>query len=485
MISKLHDALKAKKISSTEITKHYLSRIKADKTNSYITVTEENALASAKKADEAFAAGRAGILTGIPVGLKDLLCTKGVKTTCASKILGDYKPPYNATTVDRLEKAGTVSLGKLNMDEFAMGGSNENSAFGPVKNPVNLDHVAGGSSGGSVAAVKAGLAVATLGSDTGGSIRLPASFCGVVGLKPTYGVLSRYGLVAFASSLDQIGPVGVDTEDCAIMLSEMSGHDPCDTTSYPKKKENYLEGMRAQAGRKLTIGLPKEYYIGGLQKEVQASIDQTRKALEKQGHKFVEISLPHTEYSVAVYYIVAVSEASSNLARFDGVRFGSRLGGNMSLTDMYKKTRSQFGAEVKRRILLGTYALSAGYYDAYYKKACQVRNLIKQDFDKVFGGIGGATKVDAIMAPTAPTTAYKLGAKTADPLQMYLYDIFTIPVNLAGLPGISTPIGRDQNGLPIGVQFIGPHFSENTLLAISEQIEKNHYKEEVSHGLTI
>ncbi len=483
MIKQLHEKLKSRKISSRELTQHYLDRIKKDKTNSYITVAEEQALAAAKKADEAFAKGAASLLTGIPLGIKDVLCTKGIRTTCASKILGEYKPPYDATAVERLMAAGCVNLGKLNMDEFAMGGSNENSAFGPVKNPVNLEYVAGGSSGGSVAAVKAGLAVATLGSDTGGSVRLPASFCGVVGMKPTYGVLSRYGLIAFASSLDQIGPIGVDTEDCAILLSEMSGHDVHDTTSYPKKKENYLEGMRTFDGKKLTIGLPKEYFIGGLQKEVQAAIDSTRKALEKLGHKFVEISFPHTEYSVAVYYIVAVSEASSNLARFDGVRFGVRASGNLSLTDMYKKTRSLFGQEVKRRILLGTYALSAGYYDAYYKKACQVRNLIKQDFDKVFTKTTGS--VDAILAPTAPTTAYKLGAKTADPLQMYLYDIFTIPVNLAGLPGISTPVGRDQNGLPIGVQFIGPHFSENILLSLSSQIEKNHYKEEVNHGLSL
>jgi len=477
MIRDLHERLKAKKLSSVELTRHYLDRIKKDQTNSYITVAETEALEMAKNADAVIASGKATPLTGIPLGIKDILCTKGIRTTCASKILGDYKPPYDATSVARLKDQHSVFLGKLNMDEFAMGGSNENSAFGPVKNPVNPDYVPGGSSGGSAAAVKAGLAVATLGTDTGGSVRLPAAYTGTVGLKPTYGSVSRYGLVAFASSLDQVGPMGVNAEDCALVMSAISGHDPLDFTSAPVKPKDYLAEMQKAGAKKYRIGVPKEYFIGGLQKEVAASIDQCMGALRKAGHELVEISLPHTEYAVAVYYIVAVSEASSNLARFDGVRFGQRLGGDKSLLEMYKQTRSLFGEEVKRRIILGTFALSAGYYDAYYKKACQVRRLIHQDFAQAFG------KVDVIMSPVSPTTAYKIGDKSADPLQMYLNDIFTIPVNLAGLPGISVPSGRDQKGLPIGLQFIGKHFGEPELLALAKFVEDNVYKEEVTHGI--
>ena len=473
----LHAKLKSKKISATELTKHYLARIERDQTNSYITVANDEALKMAAIADQQLAKGAAHTLTGIPLALKDLLCTKNIRTTCASKILGDYQSPYDATVVTRLREAGAVFLGKLNMDEFAMGSSNENSAFGPVKNPVNLEYVPGGSSGGSAAAVKAGLAAVTLGSDTGGSVRLPASYTGVVGLKPTYGLVSRFGLVAFASSLDQIGPMGSTVEDTAVMLSAISGFDAFDSTSAPRPATDYVAALQQAGSRKYRIGLPKEYFVGGLQKEVAAAIDQVISALKKAGHELVEVTLPHTEQSVAVYYIVAVCEASSNLARFDGVRFGARLGGDRSLTEMYKQTRSLFGEEVKRRIVLGTYALSSGYYDAYYKKACQVRRLIKQDFDKAF------QNVDLILAPVSPTTAFKLGAKNSDPLQMYLNDIFTIPVNLAGLPGVAVPAGRDAKGLPIGVQFIGKHFGEAEILAMAKFVEDQVYKEEVDHGI--
>lgn len=478
MIRKLHEKLTSGQISAVELARHYLARAKVDKTNSFITLCEDEALAQARTADATLASGKgAGLLTGIPLGLKDVLCTKGVRTTCGSKILGDYKPPYDATAVARLRAAGAVFVGKLNMDEFAMGGSNENSSFGPVRNPVALDRVPGGSSGGSAAAVKAGLATAALGSDTGGSVRLPAAYTGTVGLKPTYGVISRYGLVAFASSLDQIGPMATSAEDCAVLLSTLAGHDPSDSTSAPRPAADYVAAMKQAQGRKLRIGIPKEYFVGGLQQEVTAAIEEVKTALRNAGHELVEISLPHTEYSVAVYYIVAVSEASSNLARFDGVRFGARLAGDRSLVEMYKQTRSLFGEEVKRRIILGTFALSAGYYDAYYRKACQVRRLIKNDFDLAFG------KVDVILTPVAPTTAFKLGEKTADPLQMYLNDIFTIPTSLAGLPAISVPAGRDGQGLPIGVQFIGPHFGEDRLLAAARFVEDNVYKEGVDHGI--
>jgi aspartyl-tRNA(Asn)/glutamyl-tRNA(Gln) amidotransferase subunit A len=477
MIRELHERLTTRKISSLELTKQYLGRVKQDTTNSFITVSEDIALAMAKQADERIAKGTAAALTGIPIALKDVLCTQGIRTTCASKILGDYVPPYDATSVARLKNESAVFLGKLNMDEFAMGGSNENSAFGPVKNPVNLEYVPGGSSGGSAAAVKAGLAVATLGTDTGGSVRLPAAYTGTVGLKPTYGRVSRFGLVAFASSLDQIGPLANSTEDCAFLLSAISGHDEFDSTSANRPAADYVQLMSQAATRKLKIGIPKEYFIGGLQPEVQAALDQVKAMLKKAGHTLVDVSLPHTEYAVAVYYIVAVSEASSNLARFDGSRFGARMAGNKSLLSMYKETRAQFGDEVKRRILLGTFALSAGYYDAYYKKACQVRRLIKQDFDAVY------RDVDVILAPVSPTTAFKLGEKTSDPLTMYLNDIFTISTNLAGLPAISVPAGRDSKGLPIGVQFLGRHFGEPEILAMAKFVEENVYREEAPNAI--
>lgn len=477
MIRKLHELLKAKKVSSVELAQHYLDRIKTDQTNSYITVTGEHALQMAKSADQRLASGiDLNLLTGIPLGLKDVLCTRGIRTTCGSKILENYLPPYDATVVERLQSSGASFLGKLNMDEFAMGSSNENSAYGPVKNPVRLDRVPGGSSGGSAAAVKAGLAVATLGSDTGGSVRLPAAYTGIVGLKPTYGSVSRFGLIAYASSLDQIGPMASTVDDCAILYSAISGHDTRDSTSAARQSFDYSSLIKDLSARKFRIGIPKEYFIGGLQNEVAAAIEQVMGALRKAGHSLIEVSLPHTEYSVAVYYLVAVSEASSNLARYDGVKFGERKGADRPLVEMYKQTRALFGQEVKRRILLGTYALSAGYYDAYYRKACQVRRLIKNDFDKVWDS------VDLLLAPVSPTTAFKIGEKNSDPLKMYLNDIFTIPANLAGLPALSVPAGRDGEGLPIGVQFIGASFSEEALFSIGKFVEDNVYREEVSHG---
>ncbi|MGE4233887.1 MAG: Asp-tRNA(Asn)/Glu-tRNA(Gln) amidotransferase subunit GatA [Bacteriovoracia bacterium] len=481
MISKLHEKLKSKKISSLEITQSLLKKVKSDSTNSYILVCENEAIESAKRADERIQKnGFLSKLDGVPLGIKDILCTKGIETTCASKILKGYVPPYDATSIALLKKTGMVMLGKLNMDEFAMGSTNENSAYGAVKNPVNPQYVPGGSSGGSSAAVKAGLAFATLGTDTGGSIRLPASYTGIVGIKPTYGLVSRYGLVAFASSLDQIGPMANTVEDCSIVLSEIAAHDPMDSTSIPTiQKIDYASEVKKQESRKFKIGIPKEYFVeGGLQSEVAQAVENVRKALEKAGHKVVEVSLPHTPYSVAVYYILAVSEASSNLARFDGVRFGARQASEEGLVSMYKKTRSLFGEEVKRRILLGTFALSSGYYDAYYRKACQVRRLIKNDFDSAF------KDVDVILGPVSPTTAFKIGEKINDPLKMYLNDILTIPANLAGLPGISVPAGRDANGLPIGVQFIGNTLSEVDVLSCASFVEKNVYREpEVDYGI--
>jgi len=480
MIRSLHEQLRSRKVSSQELTQHYLKRISSDDTNSFITINESEALLMAQAADKKYQNGEVqSLLQGIPLALKDNLVTKGLRTTCASKILGDYQPPYDGVAVGRLRRSGAIFLGKLNMDEFAMGGSNETSAFGPVKNPVNHDYVPGGSSGGSAAAVKAGLAVVTLGSDTGGSIRLPASYTGTVGLKPTYGLVSRYGLVAFASSLDQIGPLTSSSEDAAIVLSAIAGRDPLeeeqDSTLANQPRQDYLAAMANEKGRKLRIGLPHEYFQSGLQAEVAGAIEQVKTALTKAGHVLVDLSLPQTKYSVAVYYVVAVSEASSNLSRFDGVRYGARVQG-ASLAEMYKKTRSLFGPEVKRRIVLGTFALSSGYYDAYYKKACQVRRLIKEDFDQAF------QKCDAILGPVSTSTAFRIGEKISNPLQMYLNDILTIPVNLSGLPALSVPCGRDSNGLPIGVQFIGPAFAESRLLSLGQFVEESVYKEEVDHG---
>jgi aspartyl-tRNA(Asn)/glutamyl-tRNA(Gln) amidotransferase subunit A len=405
-------------------------------------------------------------LTGIPIALKDIFCTQGVRTTCGSRILHNFIPPYDGTVVEKLRAAGAVITGKTNMDEFAMGSSTETSFFGVTRNPWDLTRIPGGSSGGSAAAVAADECIASLGSDTGGSIRQPAALCGVVGLKPTYGRVSRYGLVAFASSLDQIGPFTKDAEDCAIVMNVIAGYDPRESTSVPEEVPDY----RAFLGRGIEgwrVGIPKEYFIDGIDPEVEAAIGEAIRVVERAGARCSEVSLPHTDYCVAVYYIVAPAEASSNLARYDGVKYGFRSADNRDLLDMYKKTRSAgFGEEVKRRIMIGTYALSSGYYDAYYRKASQVRALIKRDFERAFADC------DCILTPTSPTPAFKIGEKTGDPMQMYLSDIFTISANLAGIPGISVPCGYTKSGLPIGVQFLAGHFQEGRLIQIASAYEK-------------
>jgi aspartyl-tRNA(Asn)/glutamyl-tRNA(Gln) amidotransferase subunit A len=474
-IREIHDAFDKKLLSPVELTRDYLASAKASQTGAYLHLCEERALEQAKAADKVLA--REGKvprdrmpLLGIPLGIKDNLTIDGVRTTCGSKMLENYVPPYTATCVDRLEKAGAISLGKLNMDEFAMGGSNENSAFGPVKHPTHPDRVPGGSSGGSASAVGAGLCVGSLGSDTGGSIRLPASYCGVVGIKPSYGRISRYGLVAFASSLDQVGPFSNTVEDAALLTDVMSGFDPMDSTtvSMPATK-SYQALQKPMDLNQLRVGIPKEYFIGGLAPDVDKTIQATLKWLESKGAKLVPISLPHTQYAVAIYYILAVSEASSNLARMDGVRFGVRpqdIADAKDLTAFYESVRSNFGAEVKRRIILGTFALSSGYADAYYRRACQVRRKTKQDFDLAF------KDVDLIVGPVAPTTAFKLGAKNRDPLQMYLNDIFTIPANLVGLPSMSVPCGQDSEGLPIGFHMMAPLFKEDLLFSAAHAVFK-------------
>jgi len=406
------------------------------------------------------------VLKGIPVSIKDNICTQGYNTECCSKILGGFSPPYDATVISRLKKAGASILPlKTNMDEFAFGSSTENSFFGPTSNPWNLAFVPGGSSGGSAAAIASDTAILSLGSDTGGSIRQPASFCSVVGLKPTYGRVSRYGLIAFASSLDQIGPITKDVQDSALLMNVIAGYDPLDSTSVNVPVPNYAGFLNGDV-KGLKVGIPREYFIPGMQPEVEQAVRAAIRLLEKNGIRLEEISLPHTEYAVAVYYIIATAEASSNLARYDGMKYGFRAPAR-DLTETYMKSREQgFGPEVKRRIMLGSYALSAGYYEAYYLKAQKVRALIKKDFEEAF------KKCDAIVTPTAPTTAFKIGEKTEDPLQMYLSDIFTISVNLAGLPGLSLPCGFDSEGLPIGMQIIGKHFDEATILRIGHAYEQ-------------
>lgn len=459
--------------TAQQLTDLVLSHIRAtDKNiNAYITVDEEGAQKQAEAIDQKIASGQSvGALAGIPIGVKDVLCTQGLRTTCASKILDNYIPPYDATIVSNLRQADAVILGKLNMDEFAMGSSNENSHFGTVQNPHDLTRVAGGSSGGSAAAVASEEAFMALGSDTGGSIRQPASFCGTVGLKPTYGRVSRYGLIAYASSLDQAGPLTRNVEDAALLLSVIAGHDPSDSTSANVEVPDYTTNLDHGVDG-LTIGLPKEYFAEGLQDDVRQAVMNAVETLEKNGAIIKEVSIPttgHADYAIAAYYIIATAEASSNLSRFDGVRYGFRAEAS-NLTDMYTHSRSQgFGAEVKRRIMLGTYALSAGYYDAYYRKAQQVRTLIKQDFDNVF------ESCDLLASPVSPTPAFKIGEKTADPLQMYLSDIYTVSVNLAGIPGISVPCGKSTEGLPIGLQLLGNTFTEHTLLQAAHVIEREH-----------
>jgi aspartyl-tRNA(Asn)/glutamyl-tRNA(Gln) amidotransferase subunit A len=460
--------LKAREVSSVEATRAMLARIEAveQRIGSYITVTPEQALADAEAADRRIAAGQMDVLTGIPLALKDIFLTEGIRTTCGSRILNNFVPPYSATSWEKLKERGVVLLGKLNQDEFAMGSSNESSAFGTVRNPWDQTRIPGGSSGGSAAAVAARQATATLGTDTGGSIRQPASHCGCVGLKPTYGRVSRYGVIAYASSLDQVGPLTRDVTDSAIMLGALAGHDPKDSTSVDTPVPDYTAALTGNV-KGLRIGLPREYFIAGLDPDVQKTMEAAIDTYRRLGAEFVDISLPHTDYAVATYYLIATAEASSNLARYDGVRFGHRAEGATGLLDMYTKSRSQgFGAEVKRRIMLGTYALSSGYYDAYYVKAQKVRTLIMQDFIQVFEG------VDVILTPVAPTPAFKIGEKADDPLQMYLSDIFTIPVNLAGTCALSVPAGFSTGGLPIGLQLIGKPFGEETILRAAHAFEQ-------------
>lgn len=467
-IHELHDKLKRKEVSSVEATRSCLARIESvdEKVNAFITVTPEEALNSAEDADRRIAAGDMDILTGIPIALKDIFLTKGIKTTCASRILQNFVPPYDATAWLKLKERGAVLVGKLNQDEFAMGSSCESSAFGPTKNPWDLGCIPGGSSGGSAAAIAAREATATLGTDTGGSIRQPASHCGCVGLKPTYGRVSRYGVIAYASSLDQVGPVVRDVADCAIMLGAVAGYDPLDSTSVNLPVPDYRSALGHDI-KGLKIGLPREYFIEGLDPDVKQAMDEAVATYTRVGAEFRDISLPHTDYAVACYYLIATAEASSNLARYDGVRFGHRTEEAKSLNDMFARTRDEgFGPEVKRRIMLGTYALSSGYYDAYYLKAQKVRTLIMQDFIKAFG------EVDVILTPVAPTPAFRIGEKTNDPLRMYLSDIFTIPVNLAGTCGISVPAGYSGNGLPIGLQLVGRPFGEETILRAAYAFEQ-------------
>jgi aspartyl-tRNA(Asn)/glutamyl-tRNA(Gln) amidotransferase subunit A len=462
------DKLRKRELTSVELTEAVYQRIADtdDKVHAYLTLAREAALEQANRADEKLKqATDPAPLLGIPIALKDNFLTKGLRTTCASKILGDFIPPYDATTVDKVRSAGAVIIGKTNLDEFAMGSSVENSAYFATCNPWNLERIPGGSSGGSAAAVAADECIAALGTDTGGSIRQPAACCGIVGLKPTYGRVSRYGIIAFASSMDQVGPMTKDVRDAALLLEAIAGQDPADSTSINSSVPRYSAALNGDI-KGLRLGIPKEYFVSGMQIEVGEAVRSAIRELEKHGAVIEEISLPHTEYAVAVYYIVATAEASSNLARYDGMRFGRRANGK-DLIETYMISRDEgFGAEVKRRIMLGTYALSAGYYDAYYLKAQRVRTLIRKDFDAAFG------RCDVIVTPTAPTTAFRLGEKTQDPLQMYLSDIYTISINLAGLPAISLPCGFDGEGMPIGLQIIGKHFDEATILRVADTYER-------------
>ena len=459
-----------KEISVRELAESVFRRIDdvEDRVRAYLTVNNEKAMLMAEEAQKIIDAqkGNSSVsLLGIPMAVKDNMCTKGITTTCASKILHNFVPPYESTVTTKLNNEGYVLVGKTNLDEFAMGSSTENSGFHVTRNPWDITRIPGGSSGGSAAAVCADECIAALGSDTGGSVRQPAALCGVVGLKPTYGRVSRYGLVAYASSLDQIGPITKNVKDAAILLKIIAGHDPADSTSAPVPVPDFT-GVLGQSVKGLRVGIPKEYFIEGMDKEVEQSVRKAIGTLESLGAIPVEVSLPHTGYAVATYYVLATSEASSNLARYDGVKYGLRAGGK-DLMDMYMTTRAQgFGTEIKRRIMLGTYALSSGYYDAYYKKGQQVRTLIKKDFEDAFQG------VDVIVTPTSPTAAFKIGEKTADPLQMYLSDIFTISVNLAGVPAISVPCGFTSDNLPVGLQFIGKHFDEESILKVSYAYEQ-------------
>lgn len=468
-IGEAHGLLTKREITSQELTRAVLDRIAAveQKVDAYITVTGESAMAQAREADHAISEGRILPLTGIPLAIKDLICTKGIRTTCASRILENFIPPYDATVTKKLKTAGAVIVGKANMDEFAMGSSNEHSAMKLTRNPWDLDRIPGGSSGGAAAAVAADMCIGAIGSDTGGSVRQPASHCGVVGMKPTYGRVSRFGLVAFASSLDQIGPLAKNVTDCAFLMNAISGYDPNDSTSVPKDVPDYTavfkEGLKG-----VTVGIPAEYSaMEGLHPDVSAAVRSAIGKVEELGAECVEISLPYTDYVVAAYYVIAPCEASSNLARYDGVRYGFRDKETSDLMDMYRSTRSKgFGAEVRRRIIIGTYCLSAGYYDAYYGKASQVRTLIMENFKDAFN------TCDVILAPVAPTPAFRIGEKADDPLTMYLSDIFTLSANLAGIPGMSVPCGFSREGLPIGLQILGNHFDEETIFNVAYNFEQ-------------
>ena len=465
-ILEAHRLLASKQLSAVELTESVIERIKHtdSKINSFITITEESALESAASADSIISKGEGSLLTGIPFQAKDNICTAGIATTCASKMLENFRPNYDATAITKLKSAGAVLLGKGNLDEFAMGSSTENSVFFPTKNPHDLNTVPGGSSGGPAASVSAEQCLFSIGSDTGGSVRQPASFCGVVGLKPTYGRVSRYGLVAFASSLDQIGPLTKNVEDSAFVLEAISGNDPKDSTSNTEDVPSYGKDLNGDI-KGLKVGVPKEYFVDELDSEVARTVRSSIKILEELGAEISEVSLPHTSHALAVYYIIAPAEASSNLSRYDGVKFGYSHSDSTDIWDALEKTRQYgFGAEVKRRILLGTYALSSGYYDAYYLKAQKVRSLIRQDFVNVF------KDVDILIAPSTPTVAFPLGEKISDPVQMYLNDIFTIPANIAGIPAISIPAGLIKN-MPIGVQLMGSHHSEKMLLKTAHAYE--------------
>ena len=468
-IDAVRSAVQEQTTTSAALVESFYARIQKEdgQIGAYLTLCKERALEQAERMDRMATEGKLlPPLGGVPLAIKDVMCTRGVRTTAGSKILGNFIPPYDCTAVARLEAAGAVVLGKLNCDEFAMGSSTENSAFHPVRNPRDTSRVPGGSSGGSAAAVAADMAVVTLGSDTGGSIRQPASFCGVVGLMPTYGRVSRYGLIAFASSLDHIGPLARNVRDAAIVLRTIAGRDPMDSTSVEVPVPDYVAELEKPV-RGLKIGVAKEYFGEGLDNEVRKAVEDAIQKLAQIDCEMVPVSLPHTEYAIPTYYIVATAEASANLARFDGVRYGYRAKNARTLSEMYRRSRDEgFGAEAKRRIMLGTYALSAGYYDAYYLKAQKVRTLLTQDFDEAF------KKVDAIVTPTCPTPAFKLGEKVNDPLAMYLADIYTVTADLAGIPGISIPCGRTRENLPIGLQILGKHFDEATILRVANAYER-------------
>ena len=468
-VHELQEKLKSKEITIEEVTKSYANRIKEKEGEgqAFVTTLEDEAVEQAKSIQKDIEDGKVtGNFAGIPIGIKDNMCTKGVKTTCSSKMLENFVAPYDATVVEKLNDEHLINLGKLNMDEFAMGASTEYSAFKKTRNPWNLNTVPGGSSGGSAAAVAAKMVPWALGSDTGGSIRQPAAFCGVVGLKPTYGLVSRYGLVAFASSLDQIGPITKDVRDSAMLLNLIAGHDERDTTSENMPKKDYTKALKNDV-KGLKIGIPKQYYGEGINPEVKAKLEEAIETYKKLGAEVEEFSLDIADYALATYYIIACAEASSNLGRFDGIRYGYRTENYENLKDIYKNSRSEgFGPEVKRRIILGTYVLSSGYYDAYYKKAQQVRTLVKKEFDEAF------KKYDVLLTPASPTVAFGIGTKSNNPLEMYLADICTVPVNIAGLPGISLPCGVDKNGMPIGMQLIGNRFEEEKILNAAYTFEQ-------------